>query len=388
MTVETPQEKRAIRAVFAGGGTGGHIMPALAVAQTLRAQQPEAQILYIGTADRMESTIVPAAGFDFKTISVHGLAGRWTPAGLLKRLLGVVEIASGLPIWQSMRLLRKFRPDVVVGTGGYVCGPVLCAAWLLKIPAVLVEQNEEIGVTSRMVAGFIKAAVVISEKSGKFFRQQGVRTEAVGNPVRPAVIDTTPAEGRKALKLDEGRSVLSIVGGSLGATPVNDAVSGALRELAKEAWFRDGWQVAHQVGARRGGGLSEEEVQELGLHYHQWGYLDEVHNLLAASDLIISRAGGTFLAEIAARGIPMVLVPGAWAANDHQTRNAAPFAEAGAAVVITDAELSAERMLVTLRELLPDLARRQRMALACRKLGHPEAASKIVKILFELAKMI
>ncbi len=380
------EQKKPVRVVFAGGGTGGHIMPALAVAQTLRARMPEAQILYIGTADRMEAKIVPAAGFDFRTISVHGLAGRWTPAGLAKRLRGVAEIVSGLPIWQSLALLRRFRPDVVVGSGGYVCGPVLFAAWLLGIPAILIEQNEEIGNTSRMVTRYIKAAMVISEKSGEYFRARGVRTEVVGNPVRPVVLDTTPAAGRASLQLEASRCVLSIVGGSLGATPVNEAVSGALRELAKEDWFRDGWQIAHQVGAQRGGGLADEEVRELGLHYHQWGYLDEVHNLLAASDLIVTRAGGTFLAEIAARGIPMVIIPGSWAVNDHQTRNAAPFATAGAAVVITDAELSVERMLGVLRELLPDIARRTKMAQACLTLGRPEAAGQIVDILLETAK--
>lgn len=187
--------KHVLRVLFAGGGTGGHLSPALAVAQTLQQLHPDARILFVGTADRLEAVKVPAVGFAFRAISVHGLAGRWTLSGLLKRLRGVLEIITGLPIWQSLFILKRFQPDVVVGTGGYVCGPVLAAARLMRRPTILVEQNEKIGWTSRLVSRFIRLAVVVSEESGSFFRARGVRTEVVGNPVRRR---SSPLRGSRA----------------------------------------------------------------------------------------------------------------------------------------------------------------------------------------------
>jgi UDP-N-acetylglucosamine--N-acetylmuramyl-(pentapeptide) pyrophosphoryl-undecaprenol N-acetylglucosamine transferase len=378
-------DSSAVRVLFAGGGTGGHLSPALAVAQTLLDAHPQAEVLFIGTADRIEAQKVPAAGFAFRAISVHGIAGRWTLQGLLKRLRAVLEILSGLPVWQALAIMRDFRPDVVVGTGGYVCGPVLLAAWLTKRPAILVEQNEEIGNTSRWVSRFIRLAAVISEASGAFFRNRGLRTDVVGNPVRPAILKTTRQEGLQALGLERDRLTLAVSGGSLGSTPLNAAVADALRALAGEGWFRNGWQVVHLTGPSRGGELTAEEAKTLGLSYTAVPFLDNMHDLLAASDVIVTRAGGTTLAEIAARGIPMIIVPWAGAANDHQTRNAAPFAVAGAAVVISDADLSGATLLDALHRVLPDPTRRQEMATACRALGHPDAARRIVGFIDELA---
>ncbi|HEY3418741.1 MAG TPA: UDP-N-acetylglucosamine--N-acetylmuramyl-(pentapeptide) pyrophosphoryl-undecaprenol N-acetylglucosamine transferase [Armatimonadota bacterium] len=377
--------REPIRVLFAGGGTGGHLSPALAVAQTLRLKHPEAAMLFIGTADRLEATKVPAAGFDFRAISVHGLAGRWDPQSLLKRLRGALEVITGIPVLQSLAIMSRFQPDVVVGTGGYVCGPVLMAARLSRRPAILVEQNEEIGVTSRMAARMIRIAAVISEESGAYFRARGVRTEVVGNPVRPAIVGATRAEGIETLGLETDRLTLSFMGGSLGSTPLNDAAAGALRNLARESWFRNGWQVVHLTGPTRGGGLTPDEVRELGITYQSFPFRDDVHQVLAASDVVVTRAGGTFLAEIAARGLPMIIIPWSGAANDHQTRNARPFTDAGAAVAITDSELSVERLTAVLNEVLPDPAKRATMAAACRRLGRPDSAERIVGFIEELA---
>lgn len=377
--------RKPLRVLFAGGGTGGHLSPALAVAQTLRQLHPDAEILFIGTADRLEASKVPEAGFAFRAISVHGLAGRWTASGLLKRLRGLLEIITLLPLWQSLATLSRFQPDVVVGTGGYVCGPVLLAARLLGRPAILVEQNEEIGYTSRLVSRLIRLAAVISEESGAFFRTRGIRTEVVGNPVRPAVLNTTRQQGIAALNLELERCTLAIVGGSLGSTPVNEAAVGALRQLTTERWFRDGWQVVHVVGPQRGGELTPDEVKSLGIAYGAYPFLDNIHDLLAASDLVVSRGGGTFLAEIAARGIPLVIIPWSGAANNHQARNAQPFANTGAAVVIPDEQLSTETLYTALHDILPDPSKRATMATACRHLGHPDSAARIVTFIEDLA---
>ncbi len=370
--------------LFAAGGTGGHLYPAIALAQTLRAMHPDAKILFVG-GDRAESEKIPAAGFDFRPISVHGLAGKWTLGGLGRRLRGLAEVVTGLPLWQSLDIMSTFNPEVVIGTSGYVCGPVLLAARLTDRPAMLLEQNEEIGVTSRLVAPLIRLAAVISNDSGAYFRARNIRTEVVGNPVRPAILATTRADGNAALGLEHDRLTLSIIGGSLGSTPINTATAGALRQLAREHWFRDGWQVVHLVGPQRGGGLEPAEARALDLTYTGYPYLDNIHHLLAASDLVISRAGGTFLAEIAARGVPMIIIPWAGAANDHQTRNARVFAETRAALVIPDAELSTDRLLAALHEVLPDSGRRAAMAAACRTIGRPDAARRLVALIEELA---
>jgi UDP-N-acetylglucosamine--N-acetylmuramyl-(pentapeptide) pyrophosphoryl-undecaprenol N-acetylglucosamine transferase len=383
----TTSTQKPLRILFSGGGTGGHLSPALALAQTLRLTHPDAEILFIGTADRIEADKVPAAGFAFRAISVHGLAGRWTASGLVKRLRGVLEIISGLPFWQALRIMKSFKPDVVVGTGGYVCGPVLAAAKWRKCPALLLDQNEEIGYTNRLAAKYIQLAVVISAHAGDFFRARGIRTEVVGNPVRPAILHTTREEGNAALGLSAERRTLSVLGGSLGSTPINEAVTGALRALAREPWFRDGWQVVHVVGPQRGGVLTAEEIAALGLAYDAYPFLDNIHDVLAASDLIVTRAGGTFLAEIAARGVPMVIIPWSGAAKDHQTRNAQPFGDAGAAVLISDADLSAPRLLAVLQEILPDAPRRAAMAAACQQLGHPDAAARLIGFIEELARV-
>jgi UDP-N-acetylglucosamine--N-acetylmuramyl-(pentapeptide) pyrophosphoryl-undecaprenol N-acetylglucosamine transferase len=385
MNSDSNKIKQPLRVLFAGGGTGGHVYPALAIAQTLRNRYPDAEILFVGTADRMEAEKVPAAGFTFRSISVHGLAGKWTLGGLLKRLCGAAEIVSGLPVWQSLGIIRRFHPNVVVGTGGYVCGPVIAAAWLSKIPAMLVEQNEKIGWTSRMVAPFIRVATVTSAEAGDYFSKRKIRTEVIGNPVRPAVLLTTRQEGITALGLAEGRSTLSIVGGSLGSTPVNNAAVAAIRLLSAEPWFRDGWQVVHLVGKDRGGGISANEASKLEMPYFTYPFIDNIHNLLAASDVVITRAGGTFLAEIAARGIPMIIIPWSGAADDHQTRNALPFTQSGAGVVILDNELSEESLSAALKNILPNREQREAMSIASRQLGKPESAQKCVNILQELA---
>ena len=387
MPVETRQPvlQRAYRVLIAGGGTGGHLSPALAVAQELCLRHPDAHILFIGTADRIEAEKVPAAGFAFRPISVHGLAGRWSWQGLLKRLRGLAEILTGLPLWQSLITMGKFKPDVVIGTGGYVCGPVLMAAWLTRRPAILLEQNEEVGNTNRWVSRFIKLAVVISAQAGTYFRAKGLRVEVVGNPVRPVILSTTRQEGMTALGLETDRFTLSIIGGSLGSSPVNEAAAEAVRRLAREGWFRDGWQVVHLVGPQRGGALTEEECRALGITYWAYPFLDNMHHLLAATDIAVTRAGGTTLAEIAVRGIPSVVIPWSGAANDHQTRNAQPFADAGAAVVISDAQLTPERLYAALDEILPDPGKRAVMAAACRKLGHPESTRRIIDFIEELA---
>lgn len=373
--------------LFAGGGTGGHIYPALAVAEALQARHPGAELLFVGSADRMEAKLVPAQGYAFQAISVHGVAGGVSPG---RRLRALGELTVGLPVWQSLAILRRFRPDVVVGTGGYVCGPVLFAAWLSRVPRLSVEQNEALGWTTRLVSHFVQAAALISETSEQAYRAvaaRGVRTCVVGNPVRRAILETSRERAIEALGLDAKRLTLAILGGSLGSLAVNRLTVEALLELAGESWFREQVQVVHLTG--RGANalaLSAEQVAQAGLCYRAEPYRDDVHHVLAAADLAVSRAGGGFLAETAMQRLPLIVVPIPHSAQDHQRRNAARWAAAGAAVVLEEGGARGSDLAREVRRLLhEDPAALEAMATAAAGLARPDAADRVVDLMEELA---
>jgi len=375
------------RVLFAGGGTGGHIYPGLAVAEALCARWPEAQVLFVGSADRMEAGIIPAHGYPFRAISVHGLAGRIAP---LRRLRSLAELAVGLPLWQSLAILRRFRPDVVVGTGGYVCGPVLLAACLLRLPRLSVEQNEVPGFTTRIVAHLVQAAALVSDSSAQAYRAlapRRVRTFVVGNPLRRSLLSTTREQGLAALGLDPGRRTLAVVGGSLGSRPVNRLVVEALAELAAEPWFVSQVQVLHLTG--RGANalsLSPEQVQATGIAYRAEPYREDIHNVLAAADLAVGRAGAGFLAETAVRALPLVIVPIPNSAGDHQRANARRWAQAGAAVMLEEGETTGQELAAVLRRLLHTAPEELAvMSQAARGLARPDAADRVVDLIAGLA---
>jgi UDP-N-acetylglucosamine--N-acetylmuramyl-(pentapeptide) pyrophosphoryl-undecaprenol N-acetylglucosamine transferase len=375
-----------IRILFAAGGTGGHIYPCIALAQTIRDSYPNSEILFIG-GDRAEIEKIPAAGFKLKSISVHGVVNKLSIKTFPKKIKSLFELISGIPVWQSISVLRDFKPHVVIGASGYVCGPVLLAAKMLGIPGLLLEQNEEIGVTSKIVASLhlISTAVVISEKSGDFFKNKGITTINAGNPVRPAILKTTREMGYSALKLDNNRKTLSIVGGSLGSLAINNASIYAIRELGKYTWFRDGWQVVHITGSDRGGGLSQSDADHLGIKYFHFKYIDAIENLLAVSDMMVTRAGGTFLAEISACGIPMIIIPWSGAAGDHQSKNSQIFADKGAAIIIPDDDLNGESLHLQLSNLCQSEKLLINMGIESRKLGRPESSQELMKIIINLA---
>jgi len=381
-----PRPPRLQRVVFAGGGTGGHIYPGLVIADELRARYPQAQFLFVGSADRMEAGLIPAHGYPFQAISVHGLAGRLSPG---RRLRALAELLTGLPLWQSVRILRRFRPDVVVGTGGYVCGPVLLAAYLLDLPRLSVEQNEALGFTTRIVSYLVQAAALISESSEQAYRRlasRRVRTCVVGNPIRHAILTTTREQGIAALQLDPARLTLAVMGGSLGSLPVNRLVVQALLKLAAEPWFVSSVQVLHLTG--RGANalsLTPQQVQAAGLAYRAELYREDIHHVLAAADLAISRAGGGFLAESAVRGLPLIVIPIPHSAQDHQRANARRWAEAGAAVVLEEEQATGQDLAAVLRRLLQgDRAPLAAMAQAASSLARPDAAARVVDLIAAL----
>jgi len=379
-----PRQSTALRVVFAGGGTGGHVYPALAVAAALCRKRSGMQLLFIG-GDRLEAQLVPAAGLAFRSISVHGIAGNPLSGGM-RRVRALVELALGLPLLQSISLLRSFRPHVVVGTGGYVSGPVLLAARVLSIPSITMEGNRTPGLTSRVLARLVDVvAVAYPELAGFFARRlhRGASVVVTGLPIRQEIASATREDGAAALGLDPSRTTMLVLGGSLGSKRLNQALLGALERLAKsDQSLLRGIQVLHITGRWPGGGASSFPA----LEYRALSYLDRLYpEAMAVADVVVARAGASTIAEITGRGVAAVLAPWSGAACGEQVLNAAPLGQAGAAVVVPDEELTADRLAGILTDLLQDHGKRVRMAEASRALGRPHAAAAVADIALELA---
>jgi len=380
---QSDDRRNALRVVFAGGGTGGHIYPALAVADRLRARHPEAAVLFIGTG-RLEATKVPAAGYELRQITVHGLAGQMSSR---RRTAAILELLLGRPLWQSIGLLRRFRPHVVVGTGGYVSGPVWLAAWILGVPAMALELNQHPGLATRIGLRLVQLAAAVSRSAAGELqaRRPQLRIEVVGSPIRPEILTTTRAEGQQALGLDPKRLTLLAIGGSIGSQAINRALIGALESLAQEPWFRDGVQVIHLTGSAHPEHLSSARAAELGLAYQAREYLDDMHFAYAATDLAVSRGGAMTVAELAVAGVPAIIIPWSGAANNEQELNARPLVDAGGAVLLHDNELEPGRLADLLRQLLQGRERLTAMRGLARGVSRPEAADRVVDLIEELA---
>lgn len=367
-----------MKLVLSGGGTGGHIYPALTIGEEVRRLRPGAQVLYVGTAGGLEAELVPKAGLPFATIASRGLNRR----SLLASLQAVGCSLGG--VWQSLRLLRRFQPDVVVGTGGYVCGPVLLAAFLLGIPTLVQEQNAVAGVTNRLLARIADGvALGYAEASAQFPAR--CRLEVTGNPIRRQVLEATRLEGLRRLGLRTDCRTLLVSGGSRGARSINRAMGDVHAALAA----REDVQVLHVTGQNEYNDVVED-LRRRGLEHAPRlvvrPYLHEMPEALAAADLAVFRAGALGIAELTARGVPAILVPYPYAAENHQEYNARVLERAGAAQVLQDAALATGCLKEAVLSLLAAPQQLAAMAEASRKLGRPEAARDIAQWVIRLGK--
>jgi UDP-N-acetylglucosamine--N-acetylmuramyl-(pentapeptide) pyrophosphoryl-undecaprenol N-acetylglucosamine transferase len=353
--------------VIAGGGTGGHLYPGIAVARELLRRVPNARVSFAGTERGLEARIVPKEGFELDLIRSAGLKGK----SIADRARGAVLVPVGLI--DAWRLVAKRRPHVVMGVGGYSSGPVVLAAALRRIPTLVLEQNAIPGLTNRMLAPWVRSAAVTYEQTLTFFSGKGFVS---GNPVRQEFFDSSKFEGRRS----KSPAVL-VLGGSLGAHAINMAVVAAAPLLFQRL---PGLVLVHQTGDRD---LSSVRAayQRAGVDARAEPFLDEVAAEMAAADVVICRAGATTLAELAAAGRPAVLVPFPGATDDHQRRNAGVLSTAGAAVVIDQRELTPDRLADVTATLLADADSGRRMAQAMRTFARPDAAAVIVDRLLDLA---
>lgn len=353
-----------MRAVLAGGGTGGHVIPALAIAQELQARYG-AESLFIGTARGIENRLVPAAGFRLKLVEVGALKN----VGLSTRLKTMFDLPRS--VWGARRILAEFQPDVVIGVGGYASGPAMLAAILRRTPTLAFEPNVVPGFANRVVARMVSAAAVHFEETRRYFRNAMV----TGVPVREAFFHI-------ALKASGSRPTLLVFGGSQGARAINQAVMHAVPELVKQV---SNLQIIHQTG--------EREYTEVAAAYQNASitaevskFIDDMPGKFAQADLLLCRSGASTVAEITAAGKPAIFVPFPRAADDHQKRNAEALERAGAAVMLEESRLSRETLVNAVSSLLRDPDRLRRMSEAARKLSHPDAAREIGEMAERLAR--
>jgi UDP-N-acetylglucosamine--N-acetylmuramyl-(pentapeptide) pyrophosphoryl-undecaprenol N-acetylglucosamine transferase len=353
-----------MRVVLAGGGTGGHVIPALAIAHQLK-KQYAAELLFIGTARGIENRLVPAAGFELRLVKVGAL----NRVSLATRLRTLVDLPRS--IWEAGRMLKDFDVDVVIGVGGYASGPAMAAAIRHGTPTIAFEPNVVPGFANRIVARWVSAAAVHFEETCQYFPNCRV----TGVPVRAAFFQIPP-------KPPTAEPALLVFGGSQGARAINEAMMESLPGLRQRA---PSLRIVHQTG--------ERDYERVRAAYEKSGIVSEVHKFIddmparfAAADLLVCRSGASTVAEITAAGKPAVFVPFPHAADDHQNVNARALERAGAAVVVEESNLEAAYLVDTIAALIPDPGRLQRMSTVAKSLAHPRAVEEIGEMVRELAE--
>jgi UDP-N-acetylglucosamine--N-acetylmuramyl-(pentapeptide) pyrophosphoryl-undecaprenol N-acetylglucosamine transferase len=356
-----------LRVLIAGGGTGGHIIPALAIADELKIRHA-AEILFVGTARGLESRLVPQAGYSLQLIHV----GQLNRVSLATRLRTLIDLPLGL--LQCVRLLRRYRPAVVIGVGGYASGPVMGAAILLNIPTLAFEPNAVPGLANRLIGARVRAAAVNFEPAARYFRNAHV----TGIPVRADFFHLAPRTAGAAPHL-------LVFGGSQGARTLNAMMPKIAASLLEKV---PGLTILHQAGARHAE-TTQVAYQESGAPPDRWqvaAFLDDMPRRFEAADLVLARSGASTVAELAAAGKPAVLIPLPTAADDHQRKNAEVMAQAGAARMLLEPDLTPAQLEGTLVDLLAAPEQLQVMAQNARTLAHPDAAERIAGMAMALAR--
>ena len=355
--------------MIAGGGTGGHIYPAIAIAREFLARDASRKVVFVGTEKGLEKTIVPKAGFPLEFISVGGLKGK----GGLDLIKNLFRLPLGF--LQAWTLVGKHKPSVVFGVGGYSSGPVLVAAGIRRIPTIIHDSNAFPGLTNRIVGRFTTAvAVAFEEAATRLKRKDAVVT---GNPIRAEFFTTArrpPSAARKRLL---------IFGGSQGSRILNDAMSGALLFLAR---LKDTIEIVHQTGPNNLAPVQQAYKQSAFADARVVPYLDPIVDEIAAADLVVSRSGAMTVGELSAAGRAAILVPFAAATNNHQELNARVVERAGGAVVITEKELTPERLAGAITSILGDPDKAARMGAANRTLATPDATKTIVDLIEKIQR--
>ena len=356
---------KPLRVLIAGGGTGGHIYPGIAIAREIRRRHPEAELLFVGTERGLEMKIVPAEGFRLETITISGVKGR----GRLKQLKSLLAVPKSL--LEARSILRRFQPSVVVGVGGYSSGPPVLMAAAMGIPAMLQEQNALPGLTNRLLARVARKVATAFRECETYFGSKAVLT---GNPVREEFSRVTGRAGSDPF-------TLLVFGGSQGAQPINQSVIEALMILKPQL---PGLRVIHQTGERDHQRI-KQVYEATGMDADVRPFFGDIPKQFAAADLLVCRAGATTLAEVTVAGKPAILVPFPQAADDHQRKNAEALAQVGAAEMILQEDLDGPTLAARIRYYFEHRDALRRMEQNSRALGRPDATERIVDLVEELS---
>ncbi len=370
-----------MKIIVSGGGTGGHIYPALTLIRTIQKKVADTEFLYVGTRQGLESDIIPKENIPFFALDLAGGFERHFTLANIKRAANAI-----ISVKKAVNIVKTFKPDVVVGTGGYVCGPILLAASLEKVPTLIQEQNVVAGITNKILSKFVTKIAVGCEGALNHFPKD--KTVYTGNPIRAEVLQGNREEGLKYFNFDDDKPVVLISGGSRGARSINRAMVDILVKAADNPAI----QYLHVTGKVEYDDiitrLKEADIDTNTLkHIRIEPYLYNMPQAMAMADLIITRAGATTLAELTARGIPSILIPYPYAAENHQEYNAKALVDAGAARMILNKDLTSELLQKNINELLTNIDTLKAMSAASLSLGRPQAAEEIAELILQLSNI-
>ena len=354
---------KQFKTILSGGGTGGHIFPALAIANAIKSDNGSAEILFVGASRRMEMKRVPKAGFQIKGLWISGIQRKLSVQNLLFPFKLIVSL------WRSYFILKRFQPKVVIGTGGFASGPLLYMATRMKIPSLIQEQNALPGITNRLLGKYVQRICIAHSESERFFPKH--KTELTGNPLRSELIqlNISPAEAKKKMGLLQKKTTLLVVGGSLGARRINQLMANHHVRLSEM-----GVQIVWQCGSL----YEKEYVQLQTSHVHITPFIDDMAVAYAAADVIISRAGALAVSELCQVGKAVLFIPSPNVAENHQYKNALAIARKDAAFVIEENELD-QKFKTQLDVLISDKKKRENLGKNIKNLAKPYATQSIVK---------
>ncbi|SHE54835.1 MULTISPECIES: undecaprenyldiphospho-muramoylpentapeptide beta-N-acetylglucosaminyltransferase [Caloramator] len=366
-----------MKVIITGGGTGGHIYPGVAIAKKIQEKYKGAEIIFVGSENGLEGKLVPKEGFKIKLIPVEGLNKRIS-FGTFK---SVIKVLKGFG--KAGKIINEFKPDVVIGTGGYVCGPVVMQAALKGIPTIIHEQNAFPGVTNKILSHFVDRIAITFRESEKYFPKNKV--VYTGNPIRKQILMANKEQAISSMGLEKNKPIVLVVGGSRGAKNINIAVVDIINEL-----YKNGIQLIFITGENNYNEVIEKVKSKYQINNMKGikilPYVYNMHDALAASDLIISRAGATIISEITALGKPSILIPSPYVANNHQEYNARALEEKGACIVIKESELKNDILKEQVLNIVKNKEILLNMANASKKLSKLDAADNIVNLIEEIKK--
>ena len=366
-----------MRVLLSGGGTGGHVYPAIAIANKIKENHPDAEILFVGTSNGIESDIVPKNGFEIETITVQGF----------KRKIDLDNVKRGIKLVKGLKearqIVKRFKPDIVIGTGGYVSGPILLCASGTNAITVVHEQNSFPGVTNKILSKKVDLVITCFEEAKNRFPEKGQnKITLLGNPVREELLKTTKKDAREKINIPMDKKMVLAYGGSGGFKKINDAMVETIKKMVEE-------DIAfiYATGTRfYDHFMAKIENVELKEYQRVVPYLEDMTNSLSACDIVIGSAGATSLSEITALGKASIIIPKAYTAENHQEYNAKSISEKGAGVCILESELTSEILSATLLDILNSEDKLKAMEENSKKIGKPEAVNDIYKSIINFNK--